>query len=343
MAVGLVGIWLFWLLNIVAAGGEEFRRHRDDLSPSSATLLVANVAFLIWAGFVLLSGDLLVYRGFFLVLVALAQLGVGGFFIVRDGERNLFGLLAMGTGVAALTMADRSPSEHPRCRSPGPRRLSSWPGSPSGAATRTAHSGPRSCTPSPPATSSRCTANRSGRPRACHSSTALARRSASSWPRSPWVFGSFGIEACVRHWRQSGSSSQTSASRWSSTRLRRRSRRRSSWWSVPLPGGPSRIVPVASIVWLVQGLIPRASSGSLAGAARLICSSHSLSGFLACRRPRLSSVRSMDRLPETSRQACRSSTRRVLPSRSTWSASSRSHGSPAAADFVSHSRHWACW
>ena len=104
-AVGLVGIWLFWLLNIVAAGGEEFRRHRDDLSTSSATLLVANVAFLVWAGFVLLSGDLLVYRGFFLVLVALAQLGVGGFFIVRDGERNLFGLLAMGTGVAALTMA----------------------------------------------------------------------------------------------------------------------------------------------------------------------------------------------------------------------------------------------
>lgn len=104
-AVGLVGIGLFWGLNIVAAGGEEFRRHRDDLSPSSATLLLANVAFLIWAGFVLLSGDLLIYRGFFLVLVALAQLGVGGFFVVRDGDRNLFGLLAMGTGIAALTMA----------------------------------------------------------------------------------------------------------------------------------------------------------------------------------------------------------------------------------------------
>ena len=102
---GLVGMSLFWLLNIVAAGGEEFRRHRDDLSPSSATLLLANVAFFIWAGFVLLSGDLLVYRGFFLVLVALAQLAVGGYFVVRDGDRNLFGLLAMGTGIAALTMA----------------------------------------------------------------------------------------------------------------------------------------------------------------------------------------------------------------------------------------------
>lgn len=104
-AVGLAGIWLFWLLNIVAAGGEEFRQHRDDVSAASATLLLANVAFLIWAGFVLLSGDLLVYRGFFLVLVALAQLGIGGLFVVRDGERNLFGLLVMGTGIAALTMA----------------------------------------------------------------------------------------------------------------------------------------------------------------------------------------------------------------------------------------------
>lgn len=104
-AIGLVGIWLYWLLNIVAAGGEEFRRYRDDLSPSSATVLVANVAFLVWAGFVLLSGDLLIYRGFFLILVALAQLGIGGFFVVRDGERNLFGLLAMATGIAALTMA----------------------------------------------------------------------------------------------------------------------------------------------------------------------------------------------------------------------------------------------
>ena len=86
-ALGLLGVGLFWLLNIVAAGGEAFRRRRDDVSASSATLLLANVAFAIWAGFVLLSGELEVYRGFFLVYLALAQLGVGGYFVVRDGER----------------------------------------------------------------------------------------------------------------------------------------------------------------------------------------------------------------------------------------------------------------
>ena len=102
---GLVGIWLYWLLNVVAAGGEEFRRRRDNLSPSSATLLLANVAFLVWAGFELLSDDRLAYRAFFLVLVALAQAGIGGYFVVRDGERNLFGLLAIATGIAAVTMA----------------------------------------------------------------------------------------------------------------------------------------------------------------------------------------------------------------------------------------------
>ncbi len=104
-AIGLVGIGLFWLLNLVAAGGEEFRRHRDDLSASSATVLVASAAFLVWAGFSLLSGDLVVYRGFFLVLIALAHFAVGGSFVIRDGERNLFGLLTIGTGIAALTMA----------------------------------------------------------------------------------------------------------------------------------------------------------------------------------------------------------------------------------------------
>jgi uncharacterized membrane protein len=101
----LVAIGLFWLLNAIAAGGEEFRRRRNDLSPSSATLLLADAAFLVWGGFTLLDGAYEPGRGAFLLVVALAHLGLGGYFIVRDGERHLFGLMAMATGVAAVTMA----------------------------------------------------------------------------------------------------------------------------------------------------------------------------------------------------------------------------------------------
>jgi uncharacterized membrane protein len=104
-AMALAGIAAYWALNIVAAGGEEFRRHRNDLSSTSATLLLGNAAFAVWAGFVVLSGDLDLYRGLFLLVVAAAHLAVGGFFVARDGERNLFGLLTLGTGIAALTMA----------------------------------------------------------------------------------------------------------------------------------------------------------------------------------------------------------------------------------------------
>jgi uncharacterized membrane protein len=104
-AMALAGIAAYWALNVVAAGGEEFRRHRDDLSSSSATLLLGNAAFVVWAGFVVLSGDLAIHRGLFLLVVAAAHLVVGGYFVARDGERNLFGLLTLGTGIAAFTMA----------------------------------------------------------------------------------------------------------------------------------------------------------------------------------------------------------------------------------------------
>ena len=103
--IAMFGISAYWALNIVAAGGEEFRRHRDDLSPSSATLLLGNAAFVVWAGFAVLGGELTDLRGLFLLAVAAVHLAVGGAFVARDGERNLFGLLTIGTGIAALTMA----------------------------------------------------------------------------------------------------------------------------------------------------------------------------------------------------------------------------------------------
>ena len=101
----LVALGGFWLINLVAAAGEEMRRHRDDLSASSATLMLANVAFLLWAGFVVLDADLTTYRGLFLVLIAIAHLAIGGAFVRRDGDADLFGLLTIGTGLAALAMA----------------------------------------------------------------------------------------------------------------------------------------------------------------------------------------------------------------------------------------------
>ncbi len=105
VGIALVGLVVYWALNVVAAGGEEFRRHREDLSPSSSTVLLGNAAFVVWAGFVTLSDDLAVYRGLFLVIVAAAHAAVGGWFVARHGERDLFGLLTLGTGIAALTMA----------------------------------------------------------------------------------------------------------------------------------------------------------------------------------------------------------------------------------------------
>jgi uncharacterized membrane protein len=103
--LGVAGIGLFWFINLIAAAGEEVRRHRDDLSASSATLMLANAAFLLWAGFTLLDGDLVTYRGPFLVLISIAHLAVGLAFVRRDGDADLFGLLTIGTGLAALALA----------------------------------------------------------------------------------------------------------------------------------------------------------------------------------------------------------------------------------------------
>jgi uncharacterized membrane protein len=103
--IGVTAVSLFWLVNLIAAAGEEVRRHRDDLSASSATLMLANATFLLWAGFTLLDGDLVMYRGPFLVLISIAHLAVGLAFVRRDGDADLFGLLTIGTGLAALAMA----------------------------------------------------------------------------------------------------------------------------------------------------------------------------------------------------------------------------------------------
>ena len=104
-ALGLAGVVAFWALSAVAAGGEEFRHRRGELRVSSAPLLVANAAFLVGAGFLLLDGDATPLRGLFLALVALAHFVLGGYFLRAEGELHPFGMLAVGTGVTAVTMA----------------------------------------------------------------------------------------------------------------------------------------------------------------------------------------------------------------------------------------------
>ena len=105
VALGLPALAGFAALNAAAAAGEEFRAPRRQLTGSSALLLVANAAFLIGAGLSLLDGPFQGARGIFLVAVAIAHMGLGAVFLVRDGDRHPFGMLAFGTGIAAVTLA----------------------------------------------------------------------------------------------------------------------------------------------------------------------------------------------------------------------------------------------
>jgi len=105
VAPALIAVAGFWLLHALAAGGEEFRIRTHTLRPTSATLLLANAAYAVWAGFALLDGDLEVWRGLFLAGVALAHLGLSSYFLLEEGDRHPFGMLAFGTGLAALSIA----------------------------------------------------------------------------------------------------------------------------------------------------------------------------------------------------------------------------------------------
>ncbi|MEA2674696.1 MAG: hypothetical protein QOI92_1888, partial [Chloroflexota bacterium] len=104
-AIGLTAAVIFWLLFAITAGGEEYLRRTARLQVGSATLLLANAAFFVWAGFVILEWQYEPFRGVFLVAVAIAHLVIGGWFLLRDGDRHPFGLLAAATGLAVLAMA----------------------------------------------------------------------------------------------------------------------------------------------------------------------------------------------------------------------------------------------
>jgi hypothetical protein len=105
VAEGLIAIAGFWLVNTIAAGGEETRHRTARLRTATVTLLLATAAFTLWAGFVILSASLETWRGTFVAVLALAYLGLGLTFLGRFGDRHPFGLVVAATGVAAAAMA----------------------------------------------------------------------------------------------------------------------------------------------------------------------------------------------------------------------------------------------
>ena len=100
----LLALAAFWALHALAAGGETVRLRSDRLSPTSATLMLANSAALVGFGFRILSGGDELLRGPFLFAVAAAHAALA-WYLFRRQPRHPFGLLVAGTGVAALTMA----------------------------------------------------------------------------------------------------------------------------------------------------------------------------------------------------------------------------------------------
>jgi hypothetical protein len=105
VAEGLVVVVGFWLVSLVAAGGEEIRHATDRLRTSTVTLLLADAAFTVWAGFAVLGGPDTAWRGAFLAFLAVAYLALGLLFLARNGDRHPFGLVVAATGVASLTIA----------------------------------------------------------------------------------------------------------------------------------------------------------------------------------------------------------------------------------------------
>jgi uncharacterized membrane protein len=105
LGIGLAAIGGFWVLSALSAAGEELIARRSRLYASSATLLLAAAALVVALGFALLDGDLERWRGLYLLVVAAAHLAMAAMFLVREGDRHPFGMLAAGTGIAAVTMA----------------------------------------------------------------------------------------------------------------------------------------------------------------------------------------------------------------------------------------------
>ncbi len=95
----------FGVVNAAAAAGEEWRILRRELSPTSATLLVAGAGFVVWAVLTVLVGDAAAWKGVLVFGIGLGHLALGAAFLVRGGDRHPFALLACGAGITAVSLA----------------------------------------------------------------------------------------------------------------------------------------------------------------------------------------------------------------------------------------------
>ncbi len=95
----------YWLLNALAAAGDDLRLPRLRIERRAGLLIGLVALFTLWAGLTTLTGELDARRGAFVAVLAAAHLGFAGWFFRMRGDRYPFGLLLAGVGVALGTLA----------------------------------------------------------------------------------------------------------------------------------------------------------------------------------------------------------------------------------------------
>ncbi|MFV2064942.1 MAG: DUF2339 domain-containing protein, partial [Chloroflexota bacterium] len=101
--VGAAALLLYWALMAVAAGGEAFRRQRQELSLTSAPLLMAAGAFVVFLAFDFLAGA--TQQVAFLLVLGSLHGAIAAFFVTRRGPVDPFGLLVGAYGIGIASMA----------------------------------------------------------------------------------------------------------------------------------------------------------------------------------------------------------------------------------------------
>lgn len=103
--LGLAVMTGYWLIHALAAGGEDIRKLRGRLRPSSALLMVLNTAVALGGAHILLDGTLAEWRGLYLFVLAALHMPLAGYLFYRAGNRHAFGMLTMGLGLALGAIA----------------------------------------------------------------------------------------------------------------------------------------------------------------------------------------------------------------------------------------------